>query len=67
MTKIEFINKAFFQWFFIRLAKISDNGKPKGYLLLGFVLPLSGWSNDYIQLGKMWRLTLADYTLKKNT
>ncbi len=81
MTKLEFANKFFFQWLFIRLARCeqnyilqfdinSVNMMPDGsasvggqvkenqvyqwYCIMGFILPLSGWSNDYIYL---WKFT----------
>jgi hypothetical protein len=49
MTKLEFINKFFFQWLFVRITRWSDE-KYKGYGILIGVLPLTGWFSDYIKL-----------------
>lgn len=86
MTKLEFLNKFFFQWFFIRLTfcqtriitemKLSEislltdgnygiGGQVKNYKikywysLQGWVLPLSGWEDDYRTIGKRWYLRVT--------
>lgn len=57
MSKLEFINKVFMQWLFIRLARVrySDReGKinKKGWAIISFIWPLSGWTNDFKIIGK---------------
>jgi len=52
MTKLEFINKIFFQWLFIRLTKvysISTSGEKTfvKYTLQGVIVPLTGWNSDF--------------------
>lgn len=39
------------QFLFIRIYKSVDNGVIKGYGILYFVLPLSGWFNPYVVIG----------------
>lgn len=45
------------QLFFIRLAKVYDNpdplGKFTGWKFIGFIVPFTGWSSDYIYIKKM--------------
>ena len=47
-TWLGYLNFFVLQWFFIRLAKVKDkdNGKIK-YILLYFVVPNTGWHNNY--------------------
>ena len=56
MTKLEIANKFFFQWLFVRLMK---GGRYEGddfivdrWGFLFFILPLTGWWNNYIWIGK---------------
>jgi hypothetical protein len=50
------LNFVILQWFFIRLARISDKetGKVLGYKMLVGVVPLTGWWSDYVRFWKMW-------------
>jgi len=65
MTKLEFVNRVFFQWIFVRLTKSYDeyfgNDKPRGkygWCFMYWVHPKTGWSDDYIFIGnKGMRLT----------
>ena len=63
MTKLEFINKAFFQWFFVRLTKHmkqDDDGNytiVEKYTIMGFIVPLTGWFSNYIFIGKRWNIS----------
>lgn len=74
MTKLEIANRFFFQWFFVRLTRCIYevylefeehpgyrilHGKAKWYSLQGFILPTSGWSNNFIFLGKRWFLRIT--------
>jgi hypothetical protein len=84
MTKLEFANKAFFQWVFVRLTRcqqkvitefkmheisITPNGyKPGGkveyrteqwYSLQGWIIPLTGWRNDFKFIGKQWFIKIT--------
>jgi hypothetical protein len=54
MTKLEFLNKFILQWFFIRLGRIRDCKihKTKGWKILKWIVPLTGWSSDYVYLDK---------------
>ena len=63
MTKLEFINKVFFQWFFVRLTKHMKKDKDGNYTIIekftimGFIVPLTGWFSNYIFLGKRWNMS----------
>ena len=52
-TWLGYLNFIILQWFFIRLAKsyeIKDNGfryKDYKFKILKFIIPLTGWWNDY--------------------
>lgn len=58
MTWLYFLNYFILQWFFIRLAKIQDNGCLLGYhyknkyKILKWIIPLTGWKNNYKFLNK---------------
>lgn len=57
MSKLEFANRFFFQLFFVRLAKTVDtlpDGTFVWYSLMGFIVPFTGWDNDYEILGELW-------------
>lgn len=54
----------FIQFLFIRIYKSVDKGKIKGYGILYFVLPLSGWFNNYAVLTKKLRFTKLLYKCK---
>lgn len=59
-TLLEVVNRVLFQWFFIRLAWCCDGEGRFHYSLMGFVWPLSGWSDDYDIIGEdlqFWRVT----------
>jgi hypothetical protein len=49
MSKLEFVNKFFFQWLFVRITRWSDK-EHKGYGISIGVLPLTGWFSNYIKL-----------------
>lgn len=53
MRLIGFINYFLIQWFCIRICKSVDEkrGRTKGYGILYFVKPLSGWKNEYKEMG----------------
>lgn len=88
MTKLEFVNKVFFQWFFVRLTRcqqrvitefkiteisIVPGGYAPGgdakykteqwYSLQGWIVPITGWGNDFKFIGKRWfiKITKAKY------
>jgi hypothetical protein len=81
MTKLEFVNKVFFQWLFIRLTRCEQNiilgatlnscsilpdgshglaYKPtvvkvkRHYAIQGWIVPITGWSNNFKFVGKRW-------------
>lgn len=79
MTKLEFVNKFFFQWLFVRLTRceqkvitdfnlqeisITPHGYAPGgtvkykteqwYSIQGWIIPLTGWSNDFKFIRKQW-------------
>ena len=57
MTKLGLVNRIFFQWLFVRVTRKVQDGVTIGYGLMGFVMPLSGWDNDYKIIGKrIWQL-----------
>jgi hypothetical protein len=58
MTKLGFVNKFFFQWFFVRLVGYYDIHSMK-FLHYGFmfgVIPLTGWSTGYIFIKDLRRI-----------
>lgn len=55
MTKLALINYIV-QFLFIRIFKNVENGKVKNYGILYFVVPLTGWWNNYIILNKGGKL-----------
>ena len=48
MTRLGVFNFLIVQWFFIRLAKVVENDELIGFLILRWVVPLTGWWSDYI-------------------
>ena len=58
MTKLEFINKFFFQFLFVRLTKHMKKDEYGNYTItdrfsfMYFVIPFTGWSTNYKYLGK---------------
>lgn len=48
------VNFLFFQWFFIRLGRKYSYKQKRflGWCFIGFMLPLSGWWNNYIWIWK---------------
>lgn len=52
MSRLKLANLLFFQWFFIRLARIigrdNEGYRSHSWGLIGPVLPLTGWGSDYI-------------------
>jgi len=69
-TVLEFFNKVVFQWFFIRLTRVSMDssvGHPEvrklyvRYQFMGFYLPLTGWNKPYVCLGKIWHIVVRKY------
>jgi len=55
MTKLALINYLV-QFLFIRIFKNVENGKVINYGILYFVVPLTGWWNNYIVLTKNGKL-----------
>ena len=51
MTKLALLNY-FVQFLFIRIFKNMKDGKVLNYGVLYFVLPLTGWFNNYVVLNK---------------
>jgi hypothetical protein len=48
------------QWFFVRIFYYTNGiGTNLGYGLMGFVLPLTGWWGDYIDVGKRWKFDIG--------
>ena len=53
MTKLGMLNRFLLQFLFIRLYKnLNDKNEFTNWGILGFVLPFTGWSVDYIYLWK---------------
>lgn len=57
MSKLEIINKFFFQLFFIRLTKHlkydKDNNLTRsGWSFMYWVIPFTGWSSNFKYIGK---------------
>lgn len=53
MSALGFINYFFVQWFCIRICKSIDieSKRVTGYGILYFVVPLTGWNNEYKEIG----------------
>ena len=49
---IGLLNFLVLQWFFIRFAKVLEDGEMIGFLILRWIVPLTGWWSDYIFIGK---------------
>lgn len=49
MTLLKFLNVFFFQWFFVRLARIVEGPEYKtiGFTLIVGVIPCTGWWSVY--------------------
>lgn len=53
MTWLKFINKYILQFFCIRLGRIVENDRPTNkYVILKWIKPFTGWTNDYVYLNK---------------
>jgi hypothetical protein len=50
-TKLGMINYLLVQWLFIRITKWEEDGE-KGYGVLFFVLPRTGWNNGFKYIGR---------------
>jgi len=57
------VNFLFFQWFFVRFARevTIDHKTTTGYALVGIVVPLTGWWNDYWYLWHIKNISLKRY------
>ena len=56
-TWVYWVNILFLQFLFIRLYRaISDSGETISYGMLGFWLPLTGWSFDAVEF---WRWSIS--------
>ena len=49
ITWLHFVNVIFFQWFFVRLARLvnTDTHKTEGYKFIYWIVPTTGWDSDY--------------------
>lgn len=47
LTWLFLLNFILLQWTGIRLARVTEMGKPVGFRLVGFILPLTGWRTPY--------------------
>ena len=52
MTWLKFVNIVFFQWFCFRLARVVKDGDQIGWTWIRWVVPLTGWGNDYVWIGQ---------------
>jgi hypothetical protein len=54
MTWLMFVNVFFFQWFFVRLARIVDEDTKKtiGWKFIYWIVPTTGWNSDFKYLKK---------------
>lgn len=50
-TIVEILNVLILQWFCIRLTRCTDT-KTEWYTIQGFILPWTGWSDEFIFLSK---------------
>ena len=48
MSRLGRFNFYFAQWMLVRLAKVIDNDRPVGWVLIGPVLPMTGWRSPYV-------------------
>lgn len=51
MTKLKLLNYII-QFFCIRIYKQVDQGKTVAFGILYFILPLTGWINPFVAIGK---------------
>lgn len=54
------LNQLIIQWFFIRLQVTCNSMEDRNIealSIIGFILPLTGWWNDYVFLGRKHSLT----------
>jgi len=63
MSKLKFVNVFIFQWLFIRLQKtVHDeedlNPGAIGWGIIGFILPTTGWTNEYRYILKSFYIHL---------
>ena len=68
MGWLMFLNMFFIQWFFVRVARSGTRDKnfifiQKSWIMIGFILPMTGWWNDYIYIGgyRDWHLKTLKY------
>lgn len=61
MTKLQFINVLFVQWFFVRICRFKDDEGRRAFGFLGFVVPLTGWKNEYWIIGRMWNKRITKF------
>ena len=62
MSFVGFINLFFFQFLFVRLTRIvetTENAKFEYFAIQGFILPLTGWSRDFIYLSEPKFFTIS--------
>ncbi len=52
MSRLAILNFVFLQWFLIRLCKCTDHDQETYWAILGFVVPLTGWWQNYMWI---WR------------
>lgn len=59
-SRLGLLNFVIMQWFFVRIFYYTNGiGTNLGYGLMGFVLPLTGWWGDYIDVGKRWKFDIG--------
>lgn len=63
MLKLKIINRFILQWLFLRLVKCIENNGSTWYSIKGFVIPTTGYGNDFKYIGKPKFLRI---TKKKN-
>ena len=63
------VNFLFFQWFFVRLARevTMDHKTTTGYALVGVMVPLTGWWNDYWYLWRIKNIPIKRYEVSDET
>lgn len=56
MSKLEFVNRFFFQLFFVRLTRVIENKddevKYQWYSIMFWVVPFTGWNTNFKFIGK---------------
>lgn len=52
------LNRIILQWFFVRLQMSIINSNIDGFQLIGFIVPMTGWSIDYKYVIKNFQLSL---------